>query len=246
MDAQQIPWLRLAWLLPLIVPVLWGLYRWDLQPGAALRAMVAMVVRLVLLGYGLVYIFEAEHGGIVVLVLAVMLAAASWIGLRTAPQVRWALLPRAFVVLSGVGAFTLLVVTQGVLRTSPWYRPQVLIPLGGMIFANSMNALSLALDRTVAELRRGEPYARARRWGLHAALIPILNALMSVGLVSLPGMMTGQILSGVSPLIAVRYQILVMGMIFGAAGLSVMAFLVWARPGLEVLGVAPDAAGGEP
>jgi len=65
MDAQQIPWLRLAWLLPLIAPVLWGLYRWDLQPGAALRAMAAMVARLVLLGYGLVYIFEAEHGGIV-------------------------------------------------------------------------------------------------------------------------------------------------------------------------------------
>ncbi len=229
MDAQQIPWLRLAWLLPVILPVLWGLYRWNLGPGTALRAMVAMVVRLILLGYGLVYIFEAQQGGIVVLVLAVMLAAASWIGLRTAPALRWRLLPRAFGVLTAVGLATLALVTQGVLRTEPWFRPQVLIPLGGMIFANSMNALSLALDRTVAELQRGEPYAQARRLGFHAALIPILNALMSVGLVSLPGMMTGQILSGVSPLIAVRYQILVMGMIFGAAGLSVMAFLVWAQ-----------------
>ncbi len=235
MDAQQIPWLRLLWLLPVIVPVLWGLYRWNLGPGTALRAMIMMVLRLILLGYGLVYIFEAQNGLIVVLVLTVMLAAASWIGLRTAPRLRWRLLPQAFVVLTGVGAFTLALVTQGVLRTQPWYRPQVLIPLGGMIFANSMNALSLALDRTVAELRRGEPYATARRLGFHAALIPILNALMSVGLVSLPGMMTGQILSGVSPLIAVRYQILVMGMIFGAAGLSVMAFLVWAGPRLEAL-----------
>jgi len=246
MDAQQIPWLRLLWLLPVIVPVLWGLYRWNLGPGTALRAMVMMVLRLILLGYGLVYIFEAQNGLIVVLVLTVMLAAASWIGLRTAPDLRWRLLPQAFVVLTAVGAFTLALVSQGVLRTRPWFRPQVLIPLGGMIFANSMNALSLALDRTVAELRRGESYATARRLGFHAALIPILNALMSVGLVSLPGMMTGQILSGVSPLVAVRYQILVMGMIFGAAGLSVMAFLLWIQPVLEPLARATSSQEASP
>ncbi len=242
MDAQQIPWARLLWLLLLIAPVLWGLYRWRLGPGTALRAMVMMVLRLIILGYGLVYIFETQHGGVVLLVLTVMLAAASWIGLRTAPDLRRRLLPKAFGVLVVVGAWALALVTQGVLRVSPWYRPQVLIPLGGMIFANSMNALSLALDRTVAEMRRGEPYARARQLGLHAALIPILNALMSVGLVSLPGMMTGQILSGVSPLIAVRYQILVMGMIFGAAGLSVLGFLLWAEP--ELHSATPPAAEG--
>ena len=59
----------------------------------------------------------------------------------------------------------------------------------------------------------------------HAALIPVINSLLAVGLVSLPGMMTGQILAGVSPLVAARYQIMVMCMLFAAAGLSVILFL---------------------
>jgi len=64
---------------------------------------------------------------------------------------------------------------------------------------------------------------------MQAALIPIINALFAVGLVSLPGMMTGQILSGVSPLVAVRYQIMVMAMIFGASGIATAVFLLLAR-----------------
>ncbi|MEP1779528.1 ABC transporter permease, partial [Reichenbachiella sp.] len=72
----------------------------------------------------------------------------------------------------------------------------------------------------------GVDYTEARNTALRAALIPITNSLFAVGLVSLPGMMTGQILSGVSPLIAVRYQIMVMCMAFGSAGISVALFLV--------------------
>jgi len=64
---------------------------------------------------------------------------------------------------------------------------------------------------------------------MQAALIPIINALFAVGLVSLPGMMTGQILSGVSPLVAVRYQIMVMAMIFGASGIATAVFLLLSR-----------------
>ena len=62
-----------------------------------------------------------------------------------------------------------------------------------------------------------------------ASMIPSINSFLAVGLISLPGMMTGQILSGVSPLIAVRYQIMVMCMIFGAAGLSTVCFLTMIR-----------------
>ena len=63
----------------------------------------------------------------------------------------------------------------------------------------------------------------------HAAMIPVINSLFAVGLVSLPGMMTGQILSGVSPLIAARYQIMVMCMIFASAGISTAVFLALGR-----------------
>jgi putative ABC transport system permease protein len=65
---------------------------------------------------------------------------------------------------------------------------------------------------------------------MRAALIPVVNSLLAVGLVSLPGMMTGQILSGISPLVAARYQIMVMSMIFGASGLSTLCYLSWLRP----------------
>ncbi|MCH7502675.1 MAG: ABC transporter permease, partial [Proteobacteria bacterium] len=83
-------------------------------------------------------------------------------------------------------------------------------------------------ERFQAEIDRGVPYIQARRSALHAALIPMINSLFAVGLVSLPGMMTGQILSGVSPMIAAKYQIVVMTMLFGASGISAAIYLVLA------------------
>lgn len=127
------------------------------------------------------------------------------------------------------GVLILILVTQGVLNLQPWFMPSYLIPLAGMIFANAMNSVSLAGERLEAETGRGIPYLQARIIALKASLIPITNSLFAVGLVSLPGMMTGQILSGVSPLIAVRYQIMVMCMIFGAAGIASAIFLVLVR-----------------
>ncbi len=88
-----------------------------------------------------------------------------------------------------------------------------------------MNSIGLAAERIDAEIKRGVDYDKARSIALRAALIPIVNALFGVGIVSLPGMMTGQILSGVSPLIAVRYQVLVMCMLFSASGISAAFFL---------------------
>ena len=118
------------------------------------------------------------------------------------------------------GGLTLAIITQGVLQLDPWYSPRTLIPLAGMIFSNCMNSTSLAVERFYAELERDESYIDCRRKGLEAALIPITNSLFAVGLVSIPGMMTGQVLSGVEPLIAARYQIMVMCMMFASSGLS--------------------------
>jgi len=97
-----------------------------------------------------------------------------------------------------------------------WFEPNLVVPIAGMIFANSMNTVSLAAERFESEFKRGENYISARRTALDATLIPQINSLFAVGLVALPGMMTGQILSGVDPNIAVRYQIMVMWMIFGS------------------------------
>jgi putative ABC transport system permease protein len=100
-----------------------------------------------------------------------------------------------------------------------------MIPIAGMIFSNAMNAISLAGERLYSELGHHEDYTRARNTAFQAAMIPVTNALLAVGLVSLPGMMTGQILAGTSPLIASRYQIIVMCMIFSSAGISTAMFL---------------------
>jgi putative ABC transport system permease protein len=94
-----------------------------------------------------------------------------------------------------------------------------------MIFANAMNAVSISAERFENESEGGYSYIEARATSYKAALIPIINSLFAVGLVSLPGMMTGQILSGVDPLIAVRYQMMVMLMILGSAGISVAIYL---------------------
>jgi len=211
------------------------LHFWSRGAGDALYGFGRMVLQLSLIGYFLIYLFEADTGWIVLAVLAVMVLVASWISLRTINLPRTVLLPLAVLSVLVGGGGTLLVITQGVLGLDPWYSPQAVIPLAGMIFAASMTAISLAAERFTAELKQGEEYANARSTALKAALIPITNGLFAVGLVSLPGMMTGQILSGVSPLVAARYQIMVMCMMYGAAGLSSAGFLWLLKSRLALL-----------
>ena len=90
-----------------------------------------------------------------------------------------------------------------------------------------MTAISLAGERFDDELSRGVDADKALPVAFRPALIPQVNAFFAVGLVSLPGMMTGQIIAGIEPLLAIRYQIVVMAMIYGSAGLSVALFLRW-------------------
>jgi putative ABC transport system permease protein len=215
-----VPQLALSFIpVALVVYLMW---RTGKGYGHALQAIARMLLQLTLIGYVLVYIFETESGLIISGVLAVMLVAASWIALNTADLSKGTLFPASLVsVLIGGGA-TLVLITQGVLQLKPWYQPSYMIP---MIFAASMTNISLALDRLHAELRNGATFNEARDTAFRTSMIPVINSFLAVGLISLPGMMTGQILSGVSPLIAVRYQIMVMCMIFGAAGLSTLCFL---------------------
>jgi len=205
------------------------MWRWKLSFGRSLHAIARMLLQLTLIGYVLVYIFQTESGLLVCGVLAVMLVAASWIALNTVDVPGKSLFPASLASVLLGGTTTLGLVTQGVLQLDPWYQPSYMIPLAGMIFAASMTNISLALERLHAELENGVAFARARDTAFRTSMIPVINSLFAVGLISLPGMMTGQILSGVSPLVAVRYQIMVMCMIFGAAGLSTVCFLILIR-----------------
>jgi len=125
-----------------------------------------------------------------------------------------------------------------VIRVEPWYTPQYAIPLLGMLLGNTMTGIALALDRltqnawrdaTVIEARlalgarAGEAIADIRADAMRAGMIPMLNAMAAAGIISLPGMMTGQILAGSPPWEAVKYQILIMFLIATGTGFGTLA-----------------------
>ena len=198
---------------------------WSLDALQAIYANIRMLVQLLLVGYILTFIFETDSPILVILVIIFMISMSAFIALRPlqAKGIKPFLIVLMSLGVSGVGV--LLLVTQIILDLPRWFEPQYVIPLGGMVFANSMNTISLVGERFNAELKRGEDYIEARNIAMGAAMIPQVNALLAVGLVALPGMMTGQILSGVDPLTAARYQIMVMCMIFSTAGLSAVIYL---------------------
>lgn len=218
-----------AQLLFAFIPVLFVIgimYSWNIGVLRLGHALLRMVVQLLLIGFVLNYIFNSQKFGLVIVVLCIMLTVSSWIALRALPDVGGRLY-QDILLSNGIGGvFTLLIITQGVLQIDPWYDPKVMIPIAGMIFANSMNSISLAGERYYSDLIHMDSL-QARNTAFHAAMIPNINSLFAVGLVSLPGMMTGQILSGVSPFLAARYQIMVMCMILGSAGISTALFLYW-------------------
>ncbi len=202
------------------------MWRWREQSGKDTYALSRMLLQLMLIGYVLVFIFETKSSPIVMGVLAVMVGASAWIALNTIPDKRTSLYPISLSAVLLGGGVTLAIITQMVLVLDIWFEPRFVIPLAGMTFANAMTSVSLAAERIEAELEHGHDPIDSRNIAFQAAMIPVINSLFAVGLVSLPGMMTGQILSGVTPFIAARYQIMVMCMIFASAGLSTWLFLV--------------------
>ena len=223
-----------------------GLSRWqrvgltrDLVVGA-----VRTIVQLVLVGYVLVYIFAIDRWYLVVAALLLMVAVAAWTAVGrqdNPPRELYGILGWSMLLGSGL---TLVYVGALVVRADPWYDPRYLIPLFGMIIGNAMNAASLAAERLAGEMdaRRAEiesylalgadpAYATREpvRRSIRASMIPMVNSLMVVGIVALPGMMTGQIIAGASPLSAVRYQIVVMFMLVAAVTISGTAVVLWYR-----------------
>jgi len=125
-----------------------------------------------------------------------------------------------------------------ILGEDPWYTPQYAIPLLGMLLGNTMNGIAIAMDRLThtaweqravieARLMLGERWEQAiseyRRLAIRSGMIPIINAMAAAGIVSLPGMMTGQILAGAPPVEAVKYQILIMFLVTAGTGLGTLA-----------------------
>ncbi len=221
-----ISFLNLLWVMIPVAIVIVIYIRWTQDKVTLFYALFRMLIQLILIGYVLTYIFNVDSPYLVLLILSVMLIAASIISMRPLEKRQNEFYLFAFLSICIGSIFKLLMVMFGVLSLESWYEPRYIIPLAGMIFANAMNAVSIAAERVESEINRENNYINARVISFKAALIPRINMLFAVGLVSLPGMMTGQILSGVDPLIAVRYQIMVMLMILGSAGISVAIYLM--------------------
>jgi putative ABC transport system permease protein len=198
---------------------------WGLNALQSVYANFRMLIQLLLIGYVLTYIFETDQPIIVLFVVLFMILMSSWIALRPLQERGLKAFMIVVVSLGLSGLAVLLLISQLIVELPRWYEPSFIVPIAGMIFANSMNTVSLAGERFSIERQRDKNYHEARKIALETAMIPQINALLAVGLVSLPGMMTGQILSGIEPLTAARYQIMVMCMIFSTAGLSAVTYM---------------------
>ena len=198
---------------------------WGLNITSSLYANFRMLIQLLLIGYVLTYIFETDQPIIVGLVVLFMILMSAWIAMRPLKEKGIYSFVVIFLSLALSGLAVLFLISQFIVDLPRWFEPSFIVPIAGMIFANSMNTVSLSGERFFIEKDRGQDYKSSRRVALETALIPQINALFAVGLVSLPGMMTGQILSGIEPLMAARYQIMVMCMIFSTAGLSAVTYM---------------------
>lgn len=220
-----------------------SLLSWRLQLGLhgdMLWGAARSFLQLVLTGFVLLFIFQQDRWYWVVLALVIMLGVAVY---TAQGRVKEPLLGKSWIfavaIVSG-SMVVLLYVASIVLRLEQhpglhWYAPRYVIPLAGMIIGNAMNAAALAVSRFAGDLhtRRAEvetalslgatateAVAGLRRDALRTAIIPSVNSMLVVGVVSLPGMMTGQILAGNIPTQAVNYQVMVVYMITAAATLT--------------------------
>ncbi len=205
-------------------------------------ATVRMVSQLLLVGLVLEYIFKLDHP-IAVIAIALFMAAMAGASAVRRTKKRYAQIyfDSLFAIISA--SFFVSAVANRLLIIEPWYDPQYVIPLLGMILGNSLTGVSLALNSFLNALEdkqkqiegmlalgatRFEAAHKLIQESLSTAMIPSINAMMVMGIVSLPGMMTGQILAGAAPSDAVRYQILIMFMIISATALASFAVIMLA------------------
>jgi putative ABC transport system permease protein len=198
-------------------------------------ASLRTVVQLFLIGYVLKWVFGIDSPWALLPVIGVMIFVASRSAVdRSSRRYRYATWD-SFFALVLCGLVTTFTVTHVVIGVSPWYKAQYVIPLLGMILGNGLTGISLCLDQLLEELSERQELIEmhlahgATRWeaardsirsAVRRGMVPIINSMMVVGLVSLPGMMTGQILAGNPPMEAVKYQIVVMFMIAAATSLG--------------------------
>ncbi|MGE5370989.1 MAG: ABC transporter permease [Solirubrobacterales bacterium] len=232
----QISNLQLVFSVSLVV--LTGIVSALLQLGllkSLLWGTVRAFAQLTLIGYILTYVFKWNHPAVIFSLILVMcwIASREAIGrIKNAPAN-----PMRVTYLSMIASTFIvgLIVVVVIIGPEPWYSARVMIPIFGMLLGNSMNAIALSLDRMLSDVTAHADEVEqmlcfgATPWeavvihvkkAVSSGMTPTLNSLAVVGIVSLPGMMTGQILAGMDPQSAVRYQFVVMIMIAAAVAIG--------------------------
>lgn len=228
--------LALAGILLLLAGGVSALFRLGLIKSLAWGA-VRCVLQLMIVGYALGWIFAVDRPALVMAIIAFMCFMAAQTATRRTPNVTTFPTLLAFVSIGVSTYFIMMIVCGIIISAEPWYTARIVIPIAGMILNNAVNTQSLALDRLYSEARSrrerieallllgATPWEAVRdcvREAVRAGMTPTVNSLMVVGLVSIPGMMTGQILGGSDPTLAARYQIVVMLMIAAASAIGSM------------------------
>ncbi|CAK6687577.1 ABC transporter permease [Synechococcus sp. CBW1107] len=206
-----------------------------------LIASTRMVVQLLLVGSVLEWLFHQDNAP-AILLLALVMALIAGISAVQRTRRRFAGIYRnSLVSVMGSSALVTGLAIVAIIQPEPWFTPQYLIPLLGMVLGNTLNGISLGLDRLMEGLLSRREQVEAwlalggTRWeacnavvrdAIRIAMIPTINSMMVMGLVSLPGMMTGQILEGAAPAAAVRYQIVILFMISAATALGVFGVVL--------------------
>jgi putative ABC transport system permease protein len=198
-------------------------------------ASIRTVVQLLAIGYVLGWVFEFAYWYVVLPLMCLMTLIA---GTSAAGRGKRGYAGQRVDSIASVWISSWLVTAIGlfaVIRIHPWYEPQYAIPILGMILGNTLTGVSLGMERMTQELTAGrgtiemilalggtrwEAAQQAARQAVRAGMMPTLNQMTVVGIVSLPGMMTGQVLAGQNPEEAVRYQIVIMFLIASASALG--------------------------
>lgn len=223
---QTIPLIKLLYMLIPLSVVGWAYYAWVGKKSEIALATLRMSVQLLVVGYVLTSLFTTHSMLLLTLLVMVMVVSASLIVRRNIRHKDWKTYALILGAISLAGSANLAWVLWVILDLDNPLEPRFVIPLAGMIYANAMNAISLCAERYEKEKEHGQSHEKARAIAFKASMMPQINSFLAVGFVSLPGMMTGQILSGIDPLIAVRYQIVVMAMILSSGAMSNMIYLL--------------------
>lgn len=206
-----------------------------------LLASARMTLQLVLIGYILVYIFDNPSPFYTILFIILMEVFAIFNVFSRVKEELSTKLKKVIALSMAIGTLSSMVYFLFVvIRISPWYNPRYFIPITGMLIGNSMTGISLGVSRLISGIDSNKnqiesalmlganPSIAVKKIvdsAFDAAVLPTINSMLGMGIVFLPGMMTGQILAGLSPISAIKYQIAIMLGVLGSVSLTVIIFI---------------------